>query len=787
MSYHSKVRYIADGVLKVYTVTFPYLSKNDVHVYLNDALKTSYTWVNETSIQFETVPPKDTVILIARETPKESRLVNFENTSTLTETILDLDSDQVFYLIQENRDFVEDVVVFIDDFKDLVGKVETDAALAVKSAADAKGSSLASESWKDEAERAAELAYIYASTNSLKTYPSIAALKNAAIPSNVSTTLPKVPQTAIVEGYYEVGDKAGVGTFVWEEGSTLPDNGGTVIASIKSTTGRWHRIYDDVINVHWFGAKGDGQTDDAPRIQAAINALLYRQVLEFNSQSIYALAVTLHLPYDKSIRGNKCIITKCTTSSLTRGFLLSINSTDVLSCDVDNPEKGAFVDGIDFIAGDNEGVRGIFCASNVVLSNLNFDSLSAAILTADQYLEYIKWENIQYFNYGIPDEIVFHTGDNGTTRIIKSVKCEVPENFSYCFNIGNNIKTVSINDYKGSGFNLKGRSAIAIRDSYLYLNSSICAFNVQSLVIENTTFIVSPKNHPLEFKSDPTYARTCSNSLKNLRFVYDTYINDYTGSDFIELYSDNQNMNIVIENCYKYIAANDEYTPHILYAIKTNLQTFESLPRENACFSSSIGANRVSRIKTGDSPSLLGADTHTEYDYLSDDGGAWYYRVIQILDEDRKLGNVSNEIFTTPSREDGAAIIGLADVGFSVTNSSYDIYKGTGTNSYSYRARVSPTSPLIIDNGISIGCNIKTMFANPPTPVPTYTDCMKLITRSDTPNNVTAYLTALPTRGSWIVGDKVMKLNPLAGNWWGYVCVASGTPGTWKSLGVVST
>jgi hypothetical protein len=42
-----------------------------------------------------------------------------------------------------------------------------------------------------------------------------------------------------------------------------------------------------------------------------------------------------------------------------------------------------------------------------------------------------------------------------------------------------------------------------------------------------------------------------------------------------------------------------------------------------------------------------------------------------------------------------------------------------------------------------------------------------------------------PTAGSWYVGDKVLNPQPAAGGCEGWICVASGTPGTWKAYGQI--
>lgn len=65
-----------------------------------------------------------------------------------------------------------------------------------------------------------------------------------------------------VLGYYSAGD-GGEGLFFWNSTDLTADNGGTVIAPNAGGTGRWNRLTNgQVLRPKWFGAKGDGTTDD---------------------------------------------------------------------------------------------------------------------------------------------------------------------------------------------------------------------------------------------------------------------------------------------------------------------------------------------------------------------------------------------------------------------------------------------------------------------------------------------------------------------------------------------
>ncbi len=96
--------YTADGSTQSFAVTFPFISRSHVSVTVNGASAT-FTWVNDGQITVTspTVANTDKVI-IQRASSDTIRLVDYVDGSNLTESDLDLDSKQAFYMSQEALD-----------------------------------------------------------------------------------------------------------------------------------------------------------------------------------------------------------------------------------------------------------------------------------------------------------------------------------------------------------------------------------------------------------------------------------------------------------------------------------------------------------------------------------------------------------------------------------------------------------------------------------------------------------------------------------------------------------
>ncbi len=116
---------------------------------------------------------------------------------------------------------------------------------------------------------------------------------------NTLITLP-TPSGAgeyVVAGFYAPGDGGG-GTFVWIPDSVapaLPKDEGIVwylATNPSGSLGCFKRLYSGPINVRWFGAKGDGSTDDTAAVHAARDSQFCRD------------GGTIYFPQSKDSAGN---------------------------------------------------------------------------------------------------------------------------------------------------------------------------------------------------------------------------------------------------------------------------------------------------------------------------------------------------------------------------------------------------------------------------------------------------------------------------------------------------
>lgn len=147
-------------------------------------------------------------------------------------------------------------------------------------------------------------------------------------------------ETVEVTSYYAADTPdGGGGRFKWDASTSAADNGGTIIAPDAGGVGRWFRVYSGAVNVRWFGAKGDGVTNDTAALQAAINAADANVIAGFNRQNtvlfpvgIYQVAGTLtFMPFVNYLGVRATVAATSGTGSGNHGSILRKSATGVLA------------------------------------------------------------------------------------------------------------------------------------------------------------------------------------------------------------------------------------------------------------------------------------------------------------------------------------------------------------------------------------------------------------------------------------------------------------------------
>ena len=122
-----------------------------------------------------------------------------------------------------------------------------------------------------------------------------------------AATPPSGPRArAFIAGYHSPGDGGG-GTFYWDASASEPDNNGTVISPSSSPAmGRWKRLVDGPLSVHWFGARGQPPIDDEPAISATVAAAGPGGIVTFMPATTYRINSTV--TFDCNVEGRGATI-----------------------------------------------------------------------------------------------------------------------------------------------------------------------------------------------------------------------------------------------------------------------------------------------------------------------------------------------------------------------------------------------------------------------------------------------------------------------------------------------
>ena len=274
---YSPITGTGDGSAPVVNITFDYISKDHVKGSV-DGVVVALTWTGASQVTFPAAVSNTSTWAVYRETPITIPLVDFTNGSVLTEQDLDLANQQLRFHQEEvdgRIDYTNTANEAAIDASASEAAAATSASQAATSAANANTSAVSA---------AADAAAAHSDRLAADTAAAVAddVLAMAAIPNASRNASSRASMSALATDVPAILTETGRGGIFHFDGSDLsaevasdPNEGVYVAAAADPTgaSGAWVRQFDGPHNVRWFGAVGDGVTNDSAAFLAAISYL----------------------------------------------------------------------------------------------------------------------------------------------------------------------------------------------------------------------------------------------------------------------------------------------------------------------------------------------------------------------------------------------------------------------------------------------------------------------------------------------------------------------------------
>jgi len=279
-SYNS---YTGDGATQLFAAP-DYLEQDDITVTV-DGVSTAYTWNTSSVVDTGSPPAVGASVIVRRDTNKTSREVDFTTTSMVREEELDKDSNQLFYVMQEAIDSVENNLDLDTD----TNTWDFDSKQSENVPTPTSGDSVANKSYVD--------AKVAAAASPTKLYVDSTESDQGAAGAgrSVKDLIDGLSAGEIAVLVFQNNNGSGT-TYTFTTGEVIPENvfievlAGAVLDGTVTLESPGHiiaapsqQVFTDTsavtfnaggaITFQWFGATGDGVTDDAAAVQAAITSL----------------------------------------------------------------------------------------------------------------------------------------------------------------------------------------------------------------------------------------------------------------------------------------------------------------------------------------------------------------------------------------------------------------------------------------------------------------------------------------------------------------------------------
>lgn len=568
-------------------------------------------------------------------------------------------------------------------------------------------------------------------------------------------------------GFYEKND-GGMSTYkirkitnddVINEISIIALNDNTLIAEL---------IINDIMNLTQLGVHQDDSTDDSDLLQKAINFADTNNIELKGSYKPIIISKSIYIPV--YIKISNCYFkTSSPASNFTNGYMIGINTTNMSSWTLAYPYSNrGFMKNCRFDnTNQNELINGIYNCANNRFEDIYFYQLNNSFKSASTYLDTVIMKNFN-IGYKIGTEYALNLGYLGDQCSLDTAHMSGTigtRNFCYIGNAHNpialsniiangkiysensiiNIKNIHNEDQTQNQFEFKN-CQVKIENGYLYHVNQASDYNI--ILKDNTSL-----------------------QLENTIFCYYMDLNTYQNTTDIDV-DILTNSSFTSINNYKVVTSLTAGNQKIRSNIKTNLDkqpsTKNILVYNNAtCYQEDNQGNYENVTIDVGYPST---STLTKWALPS---GTYYYRFVTLLDKQRMIASFWNKKLNQAMTNNGGGFL----VG-SANSNVYRIYRGTADESYTDYVDVANINTTLFDNGYML--NGYKWQSREASNIDTFLTGVLTLNRPNKDNVIiTGDYSATPTVGTWKRGDIIFSTH--AGIT-GYICIADGTPGTWKQL-----
>lgn len=257
------------------------------------------------------------------------------------------------------------------------------------------------------------------------------------------TALKALDTTAITAVILTEAGREGV--FLWKSGNystqiAADTQEGVYVkaTAIASSAGSWVRVYDDAMAVTWFGAAGDGSTDDTTALQAAINAAktagagLHLRPGVFNYTTLTFDSSTGFYLFGHGAIGNSVL--RCVSVSSTAGIKVRSAfdfTAEFITFDHSSASFSGYLVDLRHAPASSIDTQGALFRRCTFASE-SYNKYSAIGLMLDQ-CSGASFEDCKFGGLSRPVDGQ-QSGGGGYANCIRFSRCNFADNTGYCFN-----------------------------------------------------------------------------------------------------------------------------------------------------------------------------------------------------------------------------------------------------------------------------------------------------------------------------------------------------------------